>query len=118
MANRTTKNINVSEKWYGFAVYNNYEIVATYDNIAMATEKAFAIALEENKGVRIETDYVHEKYSFERVSALSKDYQVIVAGTVIGTYKNEIDAKNRLNEARNSFLAMVHPRDAFYIKAV
>ena len=43
-------------------------------------------------------------------------YEVIVAGTVIGTYENKADAENRLEQARNSFLAMVHPKNVFYIR--
>lgn len=43
-------------------------------------------------------------------------YNVIVAGTVIGTYNSKEEAEKRLNEARHSFLAMVHPKDCFYIK--
>ena len=43
-------------------------------------------------------------------------FKVIVAGTVIGTYNNKADAEKRLNEARNSFLALVHPKDVFRIE--
>ena len=45
-----------------------------------------------------------------------KKYEVFVAGTVIGTYDNKEDAEKRLFEAKHSFLAMVHPTDAFWIK--
>ena len=42
-------------------------------------------------------------------------YEVIVAGTTIGTYNTYKEAEKRLNEARQSFLAMVHPKDVFRI---
>ena len=45
-----------------------------------------------------------------------KKYEVFVAGTVIGTYDNKEDAEKRLFEAKHSFLAMVHPTNAFWIK--
>lgn len=43
-------------------------------------------------------------------------FEVIVAGTSIGTYESRKEAEQRLLEARNSFLGMVHPKDVFYIK--
>ena len=43
-------------------------------------------------------------------------FEVIVAGTSIGTFDNREDAEKRLDEAKNSFLRMVHPVDVFYIK--
>ena len=43
-------------------------------------------------------------------------YEVVVAGTVVGTYKNKADAEKRLAEAKNSFLAIVHPVDVFFIR--
>lgn len=45
-------------------------------------------------------------------------YEVIVGGTVIGTYESKVDAEKRLYEAQHSFLAIVHPVDCFYIKEV
>lgn len=45
-----------------------------------------------------------------------KTYKVIVSGVVIGSYNTREEAEKRLNEARHSFLAMVHPRDCFYIR--
>lgn len=45
-------------------------------------------------------------------------YEVIVAGTVIGIYNTYKEAEERLNEARHSFLAMVHPKDCFYVKEI
>ena len=45
-----------------------------------------------------------------------KKYEVLVAGTVIGTYNNKEDAEKRLFEARHSFLGLVHPKDVFRIK--
>lgn len=42
-------------------------------------------------------------------------YEVLVAGTVIGTYNTIEEAEKRLNEAKHSFLAMVHPKEAFRI---
>lgn len=43
-------------------------------------------------------------------------YNVIVAGTIIGTYNSKEEAEKRLYEAKHSFLAIVHPKDCFYIK--
>ena len=43
-------------------------------------------------------------------------YEVVVAGTIIGTYENKADAEKRLTEAKNSFLAIVHPVDVFFIR--
>lgn len=43
-------------------------------------------------------------------------YEVIVGGTVIATYETREEAEKRLEEARNSFLALVHPYDTFRIK--
>lgn len=45
-------------------------------------------------------------------------YEVIIAGTVIGTYNTIEEANKRLDEARHSFLAMVHPKDCFYVKEI
>lgn len=45
-------------------------------------------------------------------------YEVVVAGSVIGRYNSKEEAENRLEEAKNSFLALVHPVDVFYIKEV
>lgn len=45
-----------------------------------------------------------------------KKYEVVVAGIVIGCYENEVEAKTRLKEAKNSFLAIVHPIDVFFIR--
>ena len=43
-------------------------------------------------------------------------YEVVVAGTIIGAYENKADAEARLAEAKNSFLAIVHPVDVFFIR--
>ena len=45
-------------------------------------------------------------------------YEVMVAGTVAGTYNTREEAEARLNEVRNSFFAMVHPKDTMFIKEV
>ena len=45
-------------------------------------------------------------------------FRVIVAGTVIATYTTREEAERRLDEARHSFLAMVHPYDVFRIEEV
>ena len=44
-----------------------------------------------------------------------KKFEVVVAGTIIGVYNTYEKAEERLFEARNSFLAMVHPQDVFRI---
>lgn len=45
-------------------------------------------------------------------------YEVMVAGTVAGTYNTREEAEARLDEVRNSFFAMVHPKDTMFIKEV
>jgi hypothetical protein len=45
-------------------------------------------------------------------------YQVIVAGTVLGTYATKEEAEAHLELAKNSFLAFVHPADTFFIKKI
>ena len=45
-------------------------------------------------------------------------YEVMVAGTVAGTYNTREEAEARLNEVKNSFFAMVHPKDTMFIKEV
>lgn len=45
-------------------------------------------------------------------------YEVCASGSHLGFYDNKEDAEKRLEEARNSFLALVHPWDCFYIKEV
>ena len=45
-------------------------------------------------------------------------FEAVVAGTVLGTYNTKAEAEARITEARASFLAMVHPRDAFYVREV
>lgn len=45
-------------------------------------------------------------------------YEVIVAGTTVNIYNTKEEAEERLNEVKNSFLAMVHPIDCMYIKKV
>ena len=64
---RTTKNVNVRETWYGFAIYNNCEVVATADNITDAENKAIAIAKVENKGVKFNTDFYNTYISNAKV---------------------------------------------------
>ena len=46
---------------------------------------------------------------------MKKEYRVLVAGKIIGTYNNKEDAEKRLFEAKHSFLALVHPIDVFRI---
>ena len=45
-------------------------------------------------------------------------YNVMVGGSVVGTYKTKEEASVRLEEVKNSFLAMVHPRDTMFIKKI
>jgi len=45
-------------------------------------------------------------------------YNVIVAGTVIRKNLNREEAEQALKNARNSYLALVHPKDVFYIKPI
>ena len=45
-------------------------------------------------------------------------YEVLVAGTIIGNYKTEEEAKECLEQAKNSYLSMVHPYDVFIIKKI
>ena len=45
-------------------------------------------------------------------------YEVVVAGTVVGTYTNKVEAENRLYEIQHSFLAMVHPRNCMFIREI
>lgn len=47
-----------------------------------------------------------------------KKYNVMVAGTVMGTYNTREEAEVRLEEVRHSYLAIVHPRDVMFIKEV
>ena len=47
---------------------------------------------------------------------MRKVYKVIVGGTVIYTTSSKEKAEEELFRAKNSFLAMVHPRNCFYIK--
>ena len=45
-------------------------------------------------------------------------YVAIVAGTEIGRYNTREEAEARIKEAKNSFLALVHPADVFYVKEI
>lgn len=45
-----------------------------------------------------------------------KKYEVIVAGETLTTCVTKEEAETKLAEARQSFLALVHPRDCFYIR--
>ncbi len=45
-------------------------------------------------------------------------YLVKVGGTVLATYNTREEAEKRLFEVKNSFLALVHPIDCMFIKAV
>lgn len=45
-------------------------------------------------------------------------YEVVVAGSVIGRYNSREEAEIHLEEAKNSFFALVHPVDVFYIREV
>jgi len=47
-----------------------------------------------------------------------KNFEVYVAGTLKGSFTTREEAEQLLTALRNSFLAMVHPRDVFYIKEV
>ncbi len=58
------------------------------------------------------------KLSNEREETNMKNFEVYVAGTLKGTFTTREEAEQFLNALRNSFLAMVHPRDVFYIKEV
>ena len=45
-----------------------------------------------------------------------KKYEVCVAGSVVTRAETREEAESLLDEIRHSFLAMVHPVDAFYIR--
>ena len=47
-----------------------------------------------------------------------KRYEIYVAGERLYSYNSREDAEKALNEAKNSFLALVHPKECFYIKEV
>lgn len=64
---RTTKNVNVRENQFGFAIYNNGVVVATADNLTDAENKAIAIAKVENKGVKVNTDFYNTYISNAKV---------------------------------------------------
>ena len=65
-----TKNVNIRETWYGFAVYNNGIVAHRAKDIKEAKDKAFALAKVEHKGVRMDTDYWHERYSSKKVQTI------------------------------------------------
>ena len=43
-------------------------------------------------------------------------YDVIVAGSVINTFKTKEEAEKYLEQVRNSWLSLVHPQEVFRIK--
>lgn len=43
-------------------------------------------------------------------------YDVIVAGSVISTFKTREEAEKYLEQMRNSWLSLVHPQEVFRIK--
>ena len=43
-------------------------------------------------------------------------YDVIVAGSVINTFKTRVEAEKYLEQVRNSWLSLVHPQEVFRIK--
>lgn len=45
-----------------------------------------------------------------------KRFKVIASGAVLGIYDSREEAEKMLEEARNSYLAWVHPKDCFFIK--
>jgi len=47
---------------------------------------------------------------------MKKNFEVYVAGSLNGSFSTREEAEKRLNELKNSFLAMVHPKECFYIK--
>jgi len=58
------------------------------------------------------------RLSNEREVTSMKNFEVYVAGTLKGSFTTREEAEQLLTALRNSFLAMVHPRDVFYIKEV
>lgn len=46
------------------------------------------------------------------------EYRVIVSGYVYARCETREEAEKMLDEARHSYLAMVHPKDCFFIKEV
>jgi len=45
-------------------------------------------------------------------------YEIIVAGSVVTRVSTREEAEQLLEQARHSFLAMVHPIDTFYIREI
>lgn len=45
-------------------------------------------------------------------------YKVMVAGITVGTYNTKKEAEEKLNELKNSYLGMIHPKDTMFIKEV
>ena len=45
-----------------------------------------------------------------------KRYEIVVAGEVITRAETREEAEKLLEEAKNSFLRMVHPIDCFWIR--
>lgn len=43
-------------------------------------------------------------------------YTLLVAGTILNTYTTKEEAKKALDTAKHSYLAMVHPQEAFRIR--
>lgn len=43
-------------------------------------------------------------------------YDVIVAGSVINTFKTREEAEKYLEQVRSSWLSLVHPQEVFRIK--
>ena len=62
--------------------------------------------------------WVYNKDTEREREVNTMKYEVIVAGKVVATYDNADDAYARLRELRHSYLAIVHPFDAMYVRKV
>jgi hypothetical protein len=45
-------------------------------------------------------------------------YQAIVSGHVLGTYETKEEAEKEVTRAKNSYLALVHPVNCFFVKVI
>lgn len=43
-------------------------------------------------------------------------YEVVIAGTVIATFATKEEANAKLEEARHSIFAMVHPSNCMFVR--
>lgn len=77
-----------------------------------------------NKGLAIrlvsENSITHRKLhrTYMREVKNMTQYNVFVAGSILRRNLNKEEAEKILEEARKSYLAWVHPYDAFYIKPI